>query len=113
MLLFYNLFQVLVTEAGIKQSFSMTLNIEHYEYYVDTKDSGLRLIIHDQNETPVRFRGLALSPGFTTYVEITKRKVSSLHSFCQQCFLFYSTTFSINKMLAETTKKSYSSESSI
>lgn len=53
----------------------MTINIEHYEYYEDTTDAGIRLIIHDENETPVRFRGLSLAPGFTTNVEVTKQKV--------------------------------------
>ena len=64
-----------VTDGGRIKSFEMVLNLEHYEYF-DKSDVGVRLIIHDQDETPIRFSGMALPPGFTSYVEVRKTEVS-------------------------------------
>ena len=63
-----------VVEGGRSKSLEMIINLEHYEYY-DKKDVGVRLIIHDQDETPIRFSGMALPPGFTSYVEVRKTEV--------------------------------------
>lgn len=63
-----------VKEGGMSKSLEMIINLEHYEYF-DKKDTGVRLIIHDQDETPIRFSGVALSPGYTSYVEVRKTEV--------------------------------------
>ena len=61
--------------AGIQRSLSLTLNVQHYDYYRDVMSSGIHLILHGQEETPVRIRGPMLSPGYTTYIQVKKRKV--------------------------------------
>ena len=55
----------------------LILNVEHYEYYdnADVKEIGMRLIIHDENELPIRKSGIHLSPGYSTYVEVKKTEV--------------------------------------
>ncbi|XP_057307249.1 acid-sensing ion channel 1C-like [Hydractinia symbiolongicarpus] len=64
--------------TGSAKGLDIILNIEHYDYYHDTKDSGMRLIIHDQNETPVRMQGITLTPGFTSFVQTMKKKTTNL-----------------------------------
>ena len=64
-----------ITDRGRTKSLEMVLNIEHYEYYVDQREAGMRLIIHDPDETPIRFSGVHISPGFSTYVEVKKTEV--------------------------------------
>lgn len=66
-----------VTEGGMSKSLEMVLNLEHYEYF-DKADVGMRLIIHDQDETPIRFSGMALPPGYTSYVAVRKTEVRLL-----------------------------------
>ena len=58
-----------------RNSLELILNIEHYEYYDDVKEAGMRLIIHDENELPIRKSGIHLSPGYSTYVEVKKTEV--------------------------------------
>ena len=65
---------VTVKESGRSKSLEMVINLEHYEYF-DKQDVGVRLIIHDQDETPIRFSGMALPPGYTSYVEVRKTEV--------------------------------------
>ena len=63
-----------VSEGGRAKSLELVINLEHYDYY-DREEVGVRLIIHDQHETPIRFSGIALPPGFTSYVEMRKTEV--------------------------------------
>ncbi|XP_066920287.1 acid-sensing ion channel 1C-like [Clytia hemisphaerica] len=66
-----------LSEGGRKKSLEMILDLEHYDYF-DKNDVGVRLIIHDQDETPIRFSGVALPPGFTSYVEVGKTETINL-----------------------------------
>ena len=54
----------------------MEFDIQQYDYY-DTKAAGLKVILHGQDETPIKTLGMLLSPGTLTYIEIAKRKVRS------------------------------------
>jgi len=65
-----------VTGPGTKKSLSLTINLQHYDYYRGGLVSGIHLILHGQDETPVRMRGAMLSPGFTTFIQVEKKKVS-------------------------------------
>ena len=71
---------ITVNNTGLKQALEMTINIEHHDYFNDTFGSGLHLILHGQDETPVKMQGVILSPGFKTYIEVKKRKVSRFKS---------------------------------
>lgn len=97
-----------VNNTGLKNSLEITVNIEHYDYYPDTRHSGLHLILHGQDETPVKMQGVMLSPGFVTYIKVKKRKVeikmqypsfypASLCPiyFCPISFLFFLTLSSL------------------
>lgn len=66
---------VRMNRIGPSHSLELTINIEYWDYYVDVLESGVHLILHGQEETPVRMQGIVASPGFITYVEIKKRKV--------------------------------------
>ena len=62
-------------KTGPKHSLELTINIEEYEYDVKNNYSGIHLILHGQDETPVKMPGVMLSPGFITYIEVKKKKV--------------------------------------
>ncbi len=75
-----------VDNVGPGSALEMTINIQHFDYYPDTPDSGLHLILHGQDETPVKMQGVILSPGFKTFVEVRKRKVGRLFGFISDWF---------------------------
>ena len=64
-----------VKGAGMYRSLKLTINVQHYEYYRDEMDGGIHLILHGQDETPVKMRGLIIPPGFTTYIQVEKKTV--------------------------------------
>ena len=66
---------ITVNNTGLSQALTFLINIEHHDYYVDSQHSGIHLILHGQDETPVKMQGVILSPGFVSYIEIKKRKV--------------------------------------
>eukprot|EP00112_Aurelia_sp_Birch-Aquarium-sp1_P001930 Seg1212.4 transcript_id=Seg1212.4/GoldUCD/mRNA.D3Y31 product="Acid-sensing ion channel 3" protein_id=Seg1212.4/GoldUCD/D3Y31 len=77
---------ITVNNTGLKQALEMTINIEHHDYFTDTVGSGMHLILHGQEETPVKMQGVILSPGFKTYIEVKKRKVKNLpHPYKTNC----------------------------
>ena len=67
-----------VKHAGPKASLELVINIEHYDYYRDRTKAGIHLIVHDQDETPVRLEGSKLSPGFSTHIKVTWKKYINL-----------------------------------
>jgi len=67
-----------VNNTGLQHSLEMVIDIEHHDYYPDTQHSGIHLILHGQDETPVKMQGIMLSTGFATYIKVTKRKVINL-----------------------------------
>ena len=79
-----------VSGTGIARGLQVILNIQHYEYYRDRMLAGVHLILHGQDETPVRIRGPVIPPGFTTYMQIEKKKV---------CFSFFYNVWHINVWL--------------
>ena len=74
-----------VSGTGVKRGLTLTINVQHYDYYRDVRYSGIHLILHGQDETPVRIRGPILSPGYTTYIQLEKKKVC----FLKNQFIFY------------------------
>ncbi len=66
---------IYVNNIGLKDALELTIHVQHWDYYPDTTDSGIHLILHGQDETPVKMQGIVLSPGFKTFVEVRKRKV--------------------------------------
>ena len=62
-------------KTGPTHSLELTINIEEHEYYENNSYSGIQLILHGQEETPVKMQGVMLSPGFITYIAVKKRKV--------------------------------------
>eukprot|EP00795_Rhopilema_esculentum_P012217 gene12217-2846_t len=77
---------ITVNNTGLSQALTFLINIEHHDYYVDSQHSGIHLILHGQDETPVKMQGVILSPGFVSYIEIKKRKVKNLpHPYETNC----------------------------
>lgn len=64
------------TNTGEQNGLHLLIDVQHIDYYFDVENAGFRVILHDQAETPVKMQGYAVSPGFTTYMELRKRKVS-------------------------------------
>ncbi|NP_001296656.1 acid-sensing ion channel 1-like [Hydra vulgaris] len=69
-----------VNGVGMKRSLVLTINVQHYEYYGDELDAGIHLILHDQEETPIKKRGPVIPPGFTTYIQVEKKTILNLES---------------------------------
>ena len=62
-------------KTGPQHALELTINIEEHEYDLKNDYSGINLILHGQDETPVKIPGTMLSPGFITYIEVKKKKV--------------------------------------
>lgn len=69
-----------VRGTGLHRSLMLTINIQHYDYYRDGSMSGIHLILHGHDETPVRIRGPMIPPGFATYIQVEKKKTINLKS---------------------------------
>ena len=63
---------------GRRGSLELTIDIQHYDYYRDRSKAGIHLILHDQDETPVRIEGPRISPGFSTHVQLKGQKYINL-----------------------------------
>lgn len=63
------------TNTGEQKGLRLLIDVQHNDYYYDVESAGFRVILHDQAETPVKMQGYAVSPGFSTYMELRKRKV--------------------------------------
>lgn len=70
-----------VTNTGEERGLMLVINVQHYEYYYDVQNAGFKVILHDQEETPAKMQGLSVSPGFTTYMELKKKKVGCLYGY--------------------------------
>lgn len=68
---------VQINKIGPQHALEMTINIEFWDYYDDAVQSGVHLILHGQEETPVTMQGEMISPGYITYVEVKKQMVST------------------------------------
>jgi len=74
------------TNTGEQKGLRLLIDVQHYDYYYDVESAGFRVILHDQAETPVKMQGYAVSPGFTTYMELRKRQVTNLpHPYRTNC----------------------------
>jgi len=67
-----------LNETGLFHAFEMQLDLETHEYLKDVQEGGVRVYIHDQNETPFSSAGFAVSPGFKTFVSLTVQKIENL-----------------------------------
>ena len=68
---------LLTSRTGEDKGLRLLIDVQHYDYYFAVESAGFKVILHDQDETPVKMQGLAVSPGFTTYMELKKKKVRS------------------------------------
>ena len=91
--------------TGVHRSLMLTINVQHYDYYRDRSVSGIHLILHGHDETPVRIRGPMIPPGFTTYIQVEKKKVCTKYILCfilfLHAFIFCKHVLSLSKKLEE------------
>ena len=73
----YKFFQI--NKIGTQHALELTINIEFWDYYDDAVQSGVHLILHGQEETPVTMQGVMVPPGYITYVEVKKQMVRVIH----------------------------------
>ena len=69
----YKFFQI--NKIGPKHALELTIHIEFWDYYLDAVQSGMHVILHGQEETPVKMQGIMVPPGYITYVEVKKQMV--------------------------------------
>lgn len=69
-----------LNETGLFHAFELQLDLETHEYLKDIQEGGVRVYIHDQEETPFSSAGFAVPPGFKTFVSLSVQEVS-LHLF--------------------------------
>ena len=67
-----------VNGVGMTRSLKLTINVQHYDYYRDEMDGGIHLMLHGQDEKPIKMRGLIIPPGYTTYIQVEKKTVRLL-----------------------------------
>ena len=69
-----------VTGSGAQRSLMLTINIEHYDFYRDREPGGLFLIVHGQDQTPVKIQPTFVPPGFSTHIKVDKRRIYNLEA---------------------------------
>ncbi|ELU06887.1 hypothetical protein CAPTEDRAFT_218320 [Capitella teleta] len=71
---------VKVSRSGIQYGFSVAINVNQDEYFVQSGDSaGVQVLVHDPNEYPlVESHGMVLSPGVEAYLAISKTQIKRL-----------------------------------
>eukprot|EP00795_Rhopilema_esculentum_P012210 gene12210-2837_t len=67
-----------LNETGLFHAFELQLDLETHEYLKDIQEGGVRVHIHDQNETPFSSAGFAVPPGFKTFVSLNVQKIENL-----------------------------------
>ncbi len=65
-----------LNETGLFHGFEIQIDLETHEYMRDIQEGGIRVYIHDQEETPFSSAGFAVPPGFKTFVSLGVQKVS-------------------------------------
>ena len=67
-----------VNETGLNIALKLIFDLQTNESLRPIEEVGLRVIVHDQEETPLQNAGFIVSPGFQTFVEINVRKTQNL-----------------------------------
>ena len=70
-----------LNETGLFHGFEIQLDLETHEYLSDIQEGGIRVFIHDQEETPFSSAGFAVPPGFKTFVSLSVQKVCTIYTF--------------------------------
>ena len=64
---------VCVCASSCSSGLTLLLNVEEDEYTAMTDTTGLKVVIHHQNDMPFPFdEGIIVSPGFTTEIAISR-----------------------------------------
>ena len=71
------------TNTGPKYGLTLHLNILQANYSKDVRQSGFRIILHQQGELPLKKEGFRVPPGYVTYVDLIEQKVG--FSTCTVC----------------------------
>ena len=64
-----------LNETGLGLAFKLELDLQTSESLRAVEEVGLRVVVHDQDETPLQTAGFVISPGFQSFVEISVRQV--------------------------------------
>ena len=70
-----------VESEGLKHGYEVIFDLKNYDAVINEDYSGMQVIIHDQNETPVSQTGFFIPPGTKTIVSMEKTEVRGLISF--------------------------------
>jgi Amiloride-sensitive sodium channel. len=64
-----------LNETGLNMAFKLELDLRVKDSVQSLQEVGVKIVIHDQNETPLHNAGFIVSPGFQTFVEMKVKKV--------------------------------------
>lgn len=65
-----------LNETGLNMAFKLELDLRANKSLSNLEEIGVKIVIHDQSETPLHHAGFVVSPGFQTFVEMKVKKVS-------------------------------------
>ena len=70
-----------LNETGLNMALKLEFDLKVNKSVVPLQEIGLKIIVHDQSETPLQQAGFVVSPGFQSIVELKVRKVIYSKSF--------------------------------
>lgn len=65
-----------LNETGLTMAFKLEFDLRANKSLNNLEEVGVKIVIHDQSETPLHHAGFVVSPGFQTFVEMKVKKVS-------------------------------------
>lgn len=81
-----------LNETGLNMAFKLELDLKANTSLSHLEEVGIKVVIHDQSETPLHHSGFVVSPGFQTFVEVKVKKVNG--DFCNINYELVSIRFS-------------------
>lgn len=64
-----------LNETGLNMALKIEFDLKTNESLRGLQEFGLKIVVHDQEETPLQQAGFVVSPGFQSFVELKVRKV--------------------------------------
>lgn len=67
-----------LNETGLNLALKLELDLKANDTLHGVQEVGLKVVVHDQEESPLQQAGFVVSPGFHTFVEMNVRKTENL-----------------------------------
>jgi len=94
-----------LNETGLNMALKLEFDLHSNESLHGLEEVGLKIVVHDQEESPLQQAGFVVSPGFQTFVELKVRKTLNLKppyaTSCGESVLKFSDTYHQSKCFLE------------